>query len=118
MKLFKRASPWIFLGLMASLSSACLYANTYAPNAYRSATPIDVKAASSDPRVEGQGCTYSILWLVSWGNSGYAKATSGAMKNDPQGVLYDVKSDIRVTSYLLGIYTRVCTIVFGRAGHV
>ncbi len=98
--------------------SGCLYSNTYAPVSYRSATPIDVKAAASDPIVSGQGCTYVALWLVSWGNSGYAIATEKALKQNPQGVLYDVKSDLKVTSYLLGLWTKTCTIVTGRSGHV
>lgn len=114
----KKFAPWIFLGALASLSSACLYTNIDSPSSYRSATPIDVKAASSDPVVQGQGCIYSVLWLVSWGNGSYALSTKRALKSDPQGVLYDVKSDLKVTSYLLGLWTRACTIVTGRAGHV
>ncbi len=115
---FRGYVPFISATFLLASLSGCLYTNTYAPNSYRSATPIDVKAAVSDPIVSGMGCTYSALWLVGWGNAGYALATQRALKNDPQGVLYDVKSDLKVTSYLLGLWTRACTIVTGRAGHV
>ncbi len=116
--LIKNSVSFILLTALVASFSGCLYTNTYAPDSYRSATPIDVKAAASDPIVSGQGCTYSVLWMVSWGNSGYAIATHRALKNDPQGVLYDVKADLKVTSYVLGLWTRACTIVTGRAGHV
>ncbi len=118
MPFLKNTVAFIALALLATGFSGCLYTNTYAPDSYRSATPIDVKAAISDPVVSGEGCTYSVLWLVSWGNSGYAIATQRALKTNPQGVLYDVKSDLKVTSYLLGLWTRACTIVTGRSGHV
>jgi hypothetical protein len=115
---FKNFRRWLSIGVMASLSSACLYTNINSPSSYRSATPIDVKAASLDPIVQGSGCIYSALYLVSWGDGGYAGATKKALKNDPTSILYDVKADLKVTSYILGLWTRACTIVSGRAGHV
>ncbi|MFH1725893.1 MAG: TRL domain-containing protein [Elusimicrobiota bacterium] len=100
----------------AGLTSGCLYTNIHTPRAYRSATPADVKADASDERVSGRACYRSALFLVAWGDGGYAAAVRDAMKEWPEAVLYDVKADIEAKSYLMGIYTRVCTVVSGRAG--
>jgi hypothetical protein len=48
---------------------------------------------------------------VAWGDSGYAAATRKALEGRPDGILYDVKSDMKVRAYLLGLYTRACTTV-------
>lgn len=100
----------------ALLTSGCgiLYTNVSTPRAYRSATPGDVKAAASDPVVVGRSCAYSILFMVAWGNTGYAAATRNALRDHPNDVLYDVRSDMQVRAYVLGAYTQVCTIVTGR----
>ena len=36
----------------------------------------------------------------------------------PEGILYDVRTDIKVKSYLLGIYFRQCTVVTGKVGRL
>jgi len=104
------------LFLPAILLSGCLYTNIHAPWSYRSAAPSDVKAQGSDERVSGKACYYSILYLVAWGNGGYAAAVENALEDHPGAFLYDVQSDAKLTSMLVGIYTRRCTIVTGRVG--
>lgn len=100
----------------AFLLAGCgaIYTNISTPRAYRSATPADVKANASDPVVEGRACARSILFLVAWGDTGYAAATRDALRDHPEDILYDVRSDMQVRAYVLGAYTQVCTIVTGR----
>jgi TRL-like protein family len=91
-----------------------LYTNVSTPRAYRSATPGDVEAAASDPVVTGRSCARSVLFMVAWGDTGYAAATRDALRDHPDGLLYDVRSDMQVRAYALGAYTEVCTSVTGR----
>ena len=107
----------ITLPLMLLAVSGCgiLYTNVHAPRAYRSATPADVESHPDDPIVSGEACNRSILYLFAWGNGGYSPASREALKGQPPGsVLYDVKSDMSANSYVLGLYTQVCTIVTGK----
>ena len=39
------------------------------------------------------------------------------VEGKPDGILYDVKTDVKVTAILLGLYTKVCTRVTGRVTH-
>jgi hypothetical protein len=102
------------IGAVALAGAGCLYSNIRTPRAYRSATPADVTARPTDPTVSGQGCYKTVLYLVSWGDAGYAEAARRAAGGDATAVLYDVKADTRVTSILLGAYTEICTILTGR----
>lgn len=106
------------LGAAAALTSGCglLYTNVRVPRSYRSATPIEVKADSSDALATGSACNQSVLYLVAWGEGGYASAVKAALASSstPDGVLYDVRADQKVTSILLGLYTKTCTVVSGR----
>lgn len=104
------------LVLAAGLGSGCLYTNIHRPRAYRSSAPSDVKTTPSDPVVSGEGCQYAVLYLVAWGDSGYAKAVRVALKDHPDGVLYDVRSDLKVRSFVLGLYNQACTVVTGKVG--
>ena len=106
---------YLFLAAVVSLSG-CLYADVRWPRAYRSATPSDVKAAAADPVVTGMACNKSLLFLVAWGDAGYAAAVKAALKDQPEGLLYDVRSDMKVNSYLIGLYSKTCTVVTGRVG--
>lgn len=90
-----------------------IYTNVEVPRSYRSATPADVRAEKTDKIVTGEACNYSLLFLFAWGNGGYAAAAKNALKEEPQAVLYDVKADTRLKS-VLGLYTRVCTVVTGK----
>lgn len=99
------------------LMSGCglLYTNVHVPRAYRSATPVDVPSKPSDKLVTGEACNHSVLFLVAWGNAGYATAVSSALDGEAAGsILYDVQSDLKATVYLFGLYTRSCTIVTGK----
>jgi hypothetical protein len=95
-----------------------LYTNIRTPRAYRSATPVDVKATPSDAVANGRACARSLLFLVAWGDTGYAAATEDALRDHPDAVLYDVRSDMQVHSYALGAYTEVCTLITGRVGRL
>ncbi|MBI5243467.1 MAG: hypothetical protein HY922_07230 [Elusimicrobia bacterium] len=101
---------------LAALLSGCLYTNVHMPRAYRSATPSEVKSAGADKAVSGQACARSVLYLFAWGDAGYAAAAKDALKGEPpNAILYDVKSDRAAQAYLLGIYSRTCTKLTGRA---
>lgn len=105
----------LMLPLFAAALSSCglLYTNVKVPRGYRSATPADVKTAPDDPRVTGQSCSYSVLWLVAWGDTSYNSAMKDALGTH-DGILYDVRSDMKVNAYALGLYTKVCTILSGK----
>ncbi len=114
MKLFHRRAAILFLLLTGTGLSGCLYTNVRAPWSYRSATPADVRSSTQDARVTGTACNRSLLYLVAWGDAGYAAAVDDALKLRSDAFLYDVKSDIKTTSVLFGLYTRICTTVTGR----
>src|ERR1041385_3691878 len=86
---------------LPSVPPGLLYTNVRTPRAYRSATPSDVEARESDPWVTGRSCNRSVLYLISWGNNGYAAAVKNALKNNPNQILYDVQIDARTRSILL-----------------
>lgn len=102
-----------FLGIVLS-GCGLLYTNVHVPRSYRSATPGDVKIKDSDKTVSAEACNYSVLFMVSWGNGGYAGATQKALEGIPNGILYDVKSDTRVKSFLFGLYSTYCTVITGK----
>ena len=102
--------------VLAALLSSCgiLYTDVKVPRGYRSATPADVKTAPDDPTVTGRSCSRSLLWLVAWGDTSYDAALKDAL-GTRDGILYDVRSDVKVNAYALGLYTKVCTILTGKA---
>ncbi len=106
--------------VLAAALGGCgiLYTGIEEPYSYRSASPIDVKAAAADPIATGQACNQSLLFLVSWGNGGYIDAVNNALKGDTKDVLYDVKADVKVQAYVLGLYARTCTVVTGKIGRL
>src|SRR5579885_2856477 len=95
------------LALAAAALSGCgiIYTNYLGPRSWRTSTPSEVKASPNDETVSGKGCAYSVLYLVSWGDAGFAAASRDAMKGK-DGILYDVKTDFKATSVLLGLYAR------------
>ncbi len=105
----------IILLVIALSGCGMLYTNVHVPRSYRSATPADVKCSPADNLDSAEACNYSLVFLFAWGNGGYAGGAEAALKNDPEGILYDVKADSRVKS-ILGLYTRYCTILTGRVG--
>ena len=107
----------LFLAV-ATIFGGCglIYTDVRTPHAYRSATPADVKAAPSDETVTGSACARAVLFLVAWGDAGYAAAIHDALGERAGAILYDVRTDIQLKSYVLGTYTKACTIVTGRIG--
>ncbi|MFI5361349.1 MAG: TRL domain-containing protein [Elusimicrobiota bacterium] len=110
-----RTPRLLLIPLLLAATSACgiLYTDVKVPLGYRSATPADVKTAPDDPSVSGRSCSRSLLWLVAWGDESYDAALKNAL-GQRDGILYDVRVDIKVNAYALGLYTRVCTQMSGR----
>jgi hypothetical protein len=106
---------WLLIPLFAAATSACgiLYTDVKVPRGYRSSTPSDVKTASDDPTVSGRSCAHSLLWLVAWGDESYDSALKNAL-GPRDGIMYDVRSDVKVNAYVLGLYTKTCTILSGK----
>jgi hypothetical protein len=101
--------------LMTALFASCglLYTNIKVPRGYRTATPAEVKSAPDDPTVTGRACNRSAIFLFAWGDGSYAAAVENALgKRD--GILYDVRADVKVDAYVIGLYTRVCTVLSGK----
>ena len=95
----------------------CIYSDVEFPRAYRSASPVDVqsKYKISDKIVTGEACNKLVLFVVAWGNGGYAAAVRNALENEPPGaILYDVHTDTKAESYFIGVYSKVCTVVTGK----
>jgi TRL-like protein family len=117
------SSAKIVLGMVVFLLSlggcGLIYTNVDVPRAYRSATSGDVPSGKSEKIVSGEACYQSVLFLVAWGNGGYAEAVRKALQQEPSNsMLYDVTADTRAQSYLLGLYTRICTVVTGKVAHL
>jgi hypothetical protein len=106
---------WLLIPLFAAATSACgiLYTDVKLPRGYRSATPSDVKTSPDDPTVKGRSCSYSAMWLVAWGDESYDAAVKDAL-GTKDGIMYDVRVDVKVNAYALGLYTRVCTLLSGK----
>ena len=106
-----RLLPVAALALCATLSGCgLLYTDIKVPRGYRTATPAEVKSAPEDPVVTGKACNQSAVFLFAWGDASYAAAVRDAL-GTRDGVLYDVRADVKVNAYLLGIYTKWCTVV-------
>ena len=105
----------LLLVLLAAASSGCgmLYTDIKVPRGYRTASPSEVKAAPDDPTVTGRACNRSVLYLVAWGDGSYAAAVKDAL-GTRDGIMYDVRADTKVDAYVIGLYTKVCTVISGR----
>lgn len=113
MSSLRRAAAAAALSLALS-GCGLLYTNVHGPRSYRTATPGEVKTSPADETASGKACNRSVLYLVAWGDGGYAAATKDAVKGRTDVVLYDVKSDMQAKAFLLGLYTEVCTLVNGK----
>ncbi len=104
------------LATLAAATSACgiLYTDIKVPRGWRTSAPSDVHSASDDPSVRGEACGRSLLWLVAWGDSSYDAALKKALAGR-DAIMYDVRSDLKVQSYVLGLYTKECTVLSGKA---
>lgn len=110
MRVLRRAAP-----ILLAFASGCglLYTDIKVPRGYRTASPAEVKSSPDDPLVTGTACNRSAVFLVAWGDGSYAAAVKNALK-DRDGIMYDVRADVKVDAYLIGLYTKVCTVVTGR----
>ncbi|MEK7384729.1 MAG: TRL domain-containing protein [Elusimicrobiota bacterium] len=101
--------------LIAVTLSGCglLYTDIKVPRGYRTAAPSEVKAAPEDPTATGKACNRSVFFLAAWGDGSYAAAVKDAL-GTRDGIMYDVRADMKVDAYLIGLYTKVCTMVMGR----
>jgi hypothetical protein len=109
-----RKPLWLLLAAIFFSGCGLLYTNVHGPRSYRSAAPSEVKTSPTDETATGSACNQSVLFLVAWGNGGYAKAVENALGGRADAILYDVKADVKVNSVLLGLYTKVCTKVTGK----
>lgn len=112
----KLLAPFFLLAILFLPGCGLIYTDIRTPYGYNTATPADVKAQSGDETVSGESCNRSVLHLVAWGKGGYAAAVDKALAGRKDMILYDVRSDLKVQSYVLGVYTRTCTVVTGRLG--
>ena len=86
--------------LLLSTSSGCVYANVTSP------LDIDMNETQLGDKT-GESSSYSVLWLVAWGDSGSkAAAENGGLKTIKH-------ADRRVFSILWGLYSRVTTVAYG-----
>jgi TRL-like protein family len=108
----------VLAALVAATAIGCgaLYTDIRVPRAYRSAAPSDVTATPSDETVVGEACYQSLLLLFAWGDASYATAARNALDGHTDATLYDVKADQRATTYLVGLYSQVCTVLTGKVG--
>src|SRR3990167_5041927 len=105
----------LFPALLAATLSSCglIYTDIKVPRGYRTAAPSEVKSASDDPTVIGKACNRSAVFLFAWGDASYAAAVKDAL-GARDGILYDVRADVKVDAYLLGLYAKWCTVLTGK----
>jgi hypothetical protein len=89
----------VFL-LVAFTLSGCLYTNV--------TMPLSTELNKTDlGHKQGESSTYSVIWLVAWGDGGAAAAAKNG------GITVLTHMDREVYSILFGLYTRTTTIVYG-----
>jgi hypothetical protein len=90
----------VLLLLMSLLVSGCAYTNIQRPLGTEfNKTELGTKS--------GESSSYSLLWLVAWGDGG----TKAAAENGKIQVIRH--ADTRLFFLLFGLYTKVTTIVYG-----
>lgn len=99
---------------VTAIGCGALYTDIRVPRAYRSAAPSDVKATPSDESVSGEACYQSLAFLFAWGDASYATAARNALGGHSDATLYDVKADQKATTYLVGLYSQICTVLTGK----
>jgi hypothetical protein len=104
----------LLVSCLALSSCGLLYTDIKVPRGYRTAAPSEVKASPDDPVVTGTACNRSAVFLFAWGDASYAKAVRNAL-GERDAILYDARVDVKVDAYLLGLYTKVCTVLTARA---
>lgn len=99
--------------LFASLSiSSCLYTNVRTPGWYYSQNYGDVKGLQGVGPLSGQSCSKSYLLAVYTGDESFEAAVQNAIQGKAD-MLYDVKTDYYMESYVFGLYFKKCTRLSG-----
>jgi len=107
-----RAVYCFVISLALFMLGGCLFANVHTPLSYRSPTPSDVPGPLG-PEATGEACNHVVLWLVAWGDGGYAAAVDNAKRSSGARMLVDVEADTRLFN-ILGLYQESCTRVRGK----
>jgi hypothetical protein len=90
----------VFFGLMTMLMSGCMYTKVQRPyDRDYDETELGTK--------EGRASFRSVFWLVAWGDAG----TRAAAENGDIKVIRH--ADAEYYMVLLGLYTRVTTVLYG-----
>ena len=96
----KKNLAWLVILMTVLLMAGCVYSNIKIP------LDRDLDQTRMGGKV-GLASTYSVLWMVSWGDGSTAAAAR-------QGGITTVNHmDMQVFSILFGLYTRTTTIVNG-----
>lgn len=100
MKHLQRAALGAAAAACLMLANGCAYMHTQ--------VPLSVEYHKTElGRKVGRASSYSVLWLVSWGDSGTkAAAEQGGIK-----VIDCADREVKVV--LFGLYTRVTTVIYG-----
>ena len=100
MRTWKTLTVGPLIASLVFMASGCAYMHIQRPLD----TNFDTTQLGSK---EGRSNAYSVLWLFAWGDAGTkAAATQGDIKIIRH-------ADTEVKSVLLGIYSRVTTVVYG-----
>ena len=100
MKTWKNMALCGLISTLAIIASGCAYMDVQRP---LSANFNNTQLGSK----EGRANSYSVLWLLAWGNAGTkAAALQGNIK-----IIHH--ADVEVKSILFGTYTRMTTVVYG-----
>ncbi len=113
--------------LLISPGGYPVFYSSEGPLSFVTATPRDLPPGAKDAgEVLGRSCQYRISVPLSaslqatqisaaMGNGGYRKTLADIRKERPElAGIYDVKVDVETFSVMLGIYTRLCTVVSAR----
>ena len=98
--------------VIAAAAGGCIYADVKTPLAYRAPTMQEAHAENAS-EAEGIACNHGVLWLVGWGDGGYAAAVADAKAKSGAVQLADVRADTTLFNVLF-FYERQCTRVTGR----
>jgi len=100
MKIWKNISLCIVAATLAFIVSGCAYLHIQRPlDTNFDATQLGLK--------EGRSSSYSILWIIAWGDAG----TKAAAKQG--GIKIIRHADTEIKSVFLGSYTRITTVIYG-----
>lgn len=102
----------VFLFLVVSFLSSCLYTNVKSPGWYYSQSYSDVKDMEIVGKLSGETCAEAWLWAVYLGDESFDTAVSNAVKGKAD-LLFDVQTDYSTESYVFNLKMKRCTKVTG-----